>query len=139
MKAQKNLQERVVGYILTCRDNELKNLSIYVLTKKIGASPGAIARMFRENLNTTFEAYKNQEIATRIALLLKKQSYIGMMTVAKQFAFQDAAELEKVFKDYFVISPASYQACIKNMKRRSLKSLQGIPGFPAGDFEMVSN
>ncbi|HEX9252042.1 MAG TPA: hypothetical protein VF870_07355 [Ignavibacteriaceae bacterium] len=139
MKTQRNLQERVVGYILTRRDNELKNLTIYELTKKIGASPGAVARMFRENLNTTFKSYKNQEIATRISLLLKKQPYILMKTVARRFAFQDEADLEKVFEDYFAISLSSYQACIKNMKRRSLKSLQGIPGFPAGEFEMARN
>jgi transcriptional regulator GlxA family with amidase domain len=115
----------------------LRNLSIYELTKKIGARPGAIARMFRENLNTTFKSYKNQEIATRIALLLKKQPYILMRTVARRFAFHDVSELEAVFEDYFAISPSSYQACIKQMQRRSLASRLKIPGFLADEFEMA--
>jgi transcriptional regulator GlxA family with amidase domain len=139
MKTQRDIQERVVGYLLTCRDNELKDLSIYELTKEIGARPGEIARMFRKNLNTNFKTYKNREIAARILMLLRKQPYIWMKTVAKRFAFQDVSELEKVFEDYFTVSASSYRAYIKQMQRRTLASIQIIPGIPAGEFEMVSN
>jgi hypothetical protein len=62
-----------------------------------------------------------------------------MKTVARRFAFLDVSELEAVFEDYFAISPASYRACLKNMKKRSLEIRQVIPGFPASELEAVSN
>ena len=96
---------RATSYI---RSNYMKKLTLDSTAKLIYISPSYLSRLFRDELNTTFNAYLNSVRIERSKILLSSEE-LSIAEVADLVGFFDQSYFNKVFKKMTGMTPKKYR------------------------------
>ena len=85
-----------------------ENISLEDMAGKVQLSPCRLAHLFREKLNTTFVAYRNERRIERAKFLLANTS-LKIIEVALESGFPSQSHFNQVFCKHVLQSPSAYR------------------------------
>ena len=111
-----DLADRVVEYILRCRDEDLGFLSVEKIAGIFKVSESFLARKFRTDKDFTLGKFIFRERMFRAALLLRGNHGLTVKTLSEKIGFYDHDYFGRIFKKYYGITPTRYRYCKKKEK-----------------------
>lgn len=106
-----NLTDRVIEYVLKCRDEELATLSVAKVAKKFKVSQSYLLRRFRIDKYFTLGKFIFRERMFRAATLLLQHKDLTIKSLAERIGFLDYDYFIRIFKNYYGITPTRYRYC----------------------------
>ncbi len=99
---------RAVDYILT---NLGQNLYLDIVAEAVGVGAQHLSRLFKEELDSTFTRFVNQQRIDRARYLLLSSS-LGVAEIAEAVGFRDADYFSKVFRRLCSCAPSEYRSSL---------------------------
>jgi two-component system response regulator YesN len=106
-----NFAERVIEYVLKCRDEELAGLTVERIAQTFKVSESYLTRRFKIEKNFTPGKFLFKERMFRAANILQKNRDLTIKSLAEQMGFLDYDYFIRIFKNYYGITPARYRYC----------------------------
>ena len=103
-----DLPEKIAKFVLTCSDDDVKDLTVTSIAREFGADRSYLNRRFKELHDCTLCKFIFSEKMTRAANLLKDEPHILVHEVAERMGFCSVDYFSKVFKRHFGILPSKY-------------------------------
>lgn len=104
-----NLSEKVVQYVLTATDAELRTLTVIALARHFGIDRCHLTRVFCTCHNCTPRQFIHREKMSRAATLLSDHSTLTIKQISHRLGFASPEYFSKVFKAHFDILPHKYR------------------------------
>lgn len=101
---------RAVDHILA---NLSDDLYLDVVAEKVGVSPQHLSRLFKEELETTFTCFVNDQRMERARYLLLATPR-GIAEIAHEVGFRDADYFSRVFRKFSGRSPSEYRTVTRS-------------------------
>lgn len=122
-----NLADRVVEYVLGCRNEDLAFLSVEKIAGIFNVSESFLARKFRTDKDFTLGQFIFRERMFRAASLLKGNQEFTVKSVSEKIGFYDYDYFSRIFKKHFGITPTRYRCCKKGRGQNppTLKKMNG--------------
>jgi len=99
---------RAVDYVL---EHLRDNLYLDSVASQVGVSPQHLSRLFKEELNSTFTRFVNDQRTERARYLLLTTT-LGVAEIASEIGYRDADYFSKVFRRFCGCSPSDYRNAI---------------------------
>jgi AraC-like DNA-binding protein len=100
-----NISQRVIEYISL---NFKEPITLETLSTEFGVSKSYLSHVFSEQLNIHFRTYLGAVRADYCAALMKTTSK-SLTDIAFEGGFESQRSFNRVFKEYFGISPSEYK------------------------------
>lgn len=100
---------RTAGFILTLKDEEIKDLKINDTAKAAAIDNLELSRTFKNKLGISVTEFIKREIIYRAVFAIDKEPDITINDLAERFGFTTLDEFEKEFFKYYLIKPARYK------------------------------
>ena len=100
-----NISQRVIEYISL---NFKEPITLETLSTEFGVSKSYLSHVFSEQLNIHFRTYLGAVRAEHCAALMKTTSK-SLTDIAFEGGFESQRSFNRVFKEYFGISPSEYK------------------------------
>ncbi len=108
MKKNK-ISDRAVDYILTRRNEELKDLTEVKVASGIGANRSYLARCFKTDRNISLSRFVRREKIHRALFILEKDHRKCIEELAKELGFIKVDDFVREFKNQVAIEPSKYR------------------------------
>ena len=106
-----NFSDRVIEYVLKCKDEELAGLSVAKVAKIFKVSESYMLRKFKTEKYFTLGKYLFRERMFRAANLLLENRDLTVKSLAERIGFLDYDYFIRIFKNYYGITPSRYRYC----------------------------
>ena len=108
----KSISDHIVKFILSSNDEDLKDMSVTLISKSFGLSRSYLSRKFRCDKEFTLKEFIQREKMYRSALLLKERKDLSIKDLAGKVGFSTSDYFIKVVKKHFGTAPCIYRNCI---------------------------
>ena len=113
-KVKENPVEKAVEYIISRKNEELKNLTAADVAAAKQTDLKEFAQLFEKEQKIPIPAFIQREKLHRAYFILNKGIDVSIPDLAAQLGFPSTAEFEKEFEGYFLATPEKFKELAKN-------------------------
>lgn len=103
------MAEKAAFYIMSCTNDELKELTVTRLAGMLGVDRCTLGRKFKEMNSCTLQKFLLQEKLFRSAALLRNHNGLKISEVSEMMGFLSPDHFSRVFTGQFGIMPSKYK------------------------------
>jgi AraC-like DNA-binding protein len=124
---KENLTEPAIAYILTRKDEDIRNLKAEDLAASLKIDLDQLSALFEKEQKISIPVFIEREKICRAYFVLHKGLDIAIPELSERLGFASSALFEKSFEKYIFIKPGKYKELIKQMKNREPVPAQKKP------------
>lgn len=104
-----HLAERVVQYVLCCKEEDLKRLNVQAVARHFNVNRSHLARVFRAENGCKLCDYIHKEKMSRSATILTNRPSLSIKDLAQLMGFASPEYFSRLFKEFHHTAPNKYR------------------------------
>jgi AraC-like DNA-binding protein len=123
-KKRENITDQAVAFILSGKDEEIRNLTAGDVAAAIQSGLKQLAPVFEKEQKISLPGFIEREKIYRAYFLLNKGMDIAIPELSERLGFASTSDFEKKFEEYVFVKPGEYKKFVKKRRNREQQEVQ---------------